>query len=92
MSATKQFQKFCKKSKGNDVGSLLQFLTGSNIIICDTVTVTFTNVDSTTQYWCVRGVGGGGLLIYSLSYHAINLPILFQLAEEFMVLLNDKES
>ena len=36
---------FVKSLKGNDAGSLLQFLTGSNIIICGTITVTFTNVE-----------------------------------------------
>ena len=42
-SATQQisfehFKRFVKSLNGNDLGSLLHFLTGNNIIICDTIT------------------------------------------------------
>ena len=41
-SSFEHFKRFVKSLNGNNLGSLLKFLTGSNIIICDTITVTFT--------------------------------------------------
>ena len=51
-------------------GSLLQFLTGSDITISDTVTVTFTNVDGTTGCPIVQTCGS------SLELMTMSLPVL----------------
>ena len=63
------------------MGMILGFLTGSDIIICDTIAVTFTNVDGTT--------------FSVLSFKLVELSTYqyySELAEEFMALLNDRES
>ena len=84
-SSFEHFKRFVKSLNGNDLGSLLQFLTGSNIIICDTITVTFTKLDGTARSPIVH-----------TCRPTLELPSTYQyyneLAEGFMALLNDKES
>ena len=84
-SSFEHFKRFVKSLNGNDLGSLLQFLTGSNIIICDTITVSFTKLDGTARRPIVHTCGP-----------TLELPSTYQycgeLAEEFTALLNDKES
>lgn len=79
------FKRFVKSLNANDLGGLLQFLTGSNIIVCETITVTFTTLDGTARRPVVHTCGP-----------SLELPSTYQcyneLAEEFTALLNDKES
>ena len=69
-----------KSLNGNDLGSLLQFLTGSNIIIY----VTFTNVDGNT---CCPFVQTCGSTLELIDYHQLINIHYNELAEEFMALL-----
>ena len=70
---------------GSDLGDLLQFLTGSSIILCKTVTVTFTTVEGKSRRPIVHTCGP-----------SLELPSTYQcyneLAEEFTTLLNAKDS
>ena len=84
-SSFEHFKRFVKSLNGNDLGSLLQFLTGSNIIICDTITVTFTKLDGTARRPIVHTCGPTLELPSTYQYYG-------ELAEEFTALLNDKES
>ena len=45
LSSFENFKRFVKSLNGNDLGSLLQFLTEGNII-CDTIAATFTKVEA----------------------------------------------
>ena len=84
-TAFEHFKRFVKSLNGNDLGSFLQFLTGSNIIICDTIKVTFTKLEGTGRRPIVHTCGP-----------TLELPSTYQyyneLAEEFTALLNDKNS
>ena len=63
----------------------MQVLTRSNIIVSETITVTFTTLDGTARRPVVHTCGP-----------SLELPSTYQcyneLAEEFTALLNDKES
>ena len=84
-SSLEYFKRSIKSLNGNDLGSLLQFLLGSNIIICDTITITFTKLYGTARRPIVLSCGP--TLGLSSTYRYYN-----ELAEEFTALLNDKES
>ena len=67
LSATEQssfehIKTFVKGLNRNVVGFPLQFWTGSNIIDCDTITVTFTNVDGTTGCPIIKTPGSTHLI------------------------------
>ena len=84
-NSMEHFKRFVKSLTGNDLGSLLQFLTGSNIIVCEMITVTFTTLDGKTRRPFVHTCGP-----------TLELPSTYQcyneLAEEFTALLNAKDS
>ena len=84
-SSLEYFKRFIKSLNGNDLGSLLQFLLGSNIIICDTITITFTKLYGTARRPIVLTCGP--TLELPSTYRYYN-----ELAEEFTAVLNDKES
>ena len=42
---------------GSDFGGLIQFLTGSNIILCETITVTFTTLEGKSRWPIVHTCG-----------------------------------
>ena len=70
---------------GSDLGDLLQFLTGSNIILCKTITITFTTLEGKSRRAIVHTCGP-----------SLELPSTYQcyneLAEGFTALLNAKDS
>ena len=70
---------------GSDLGGLLQFLTGSNIILCKTITVTFTTLEGKSCRPIVHTCGPS--LVLPSFYQCYN-----KLAEEFTALLNAKDS
>ena len=78
------FKRFVKNLSDNDLVGLLQFLTGSNIIVCETISVTFTTLDGNTRRPIVH-----------TCEPTLELPSAYQcyneLAEEFMALLNAKD-
>ena len=51
------FKRFVKNLSDNDFVSLLQFLTGSNVIVCETISVTFTTLDGNTRRPIVHTCG-----------------------------------
>ena len=51
------FKGFVKNLSDNDFVSLLQFLTGSNVIVCETISVTFTTLDGNTRRPIVHTCG-----------------------------------
>ena len=84
-NSLEHFKRFVKSLNGNDLGGLLQFLTGSNIILCETVTVTFTTLEGKSRRPIVHTCGP-----------SLELPSTYQcyneLAEEFTAILNAKDS
>ena len=84
-NSLEHFKRFVKNLSDNDLVGLLQFLTGSNIIVCETISVTFTTLDGNTRRPIVHTCGP-----------TLELPSTYQcyneLAEEFMALLNAKDS
>lgn len=79
------FKKYVRNLDGGELSTLLQFLTGSNIITCDTIEITFTTLQGTGRRPIVHTCGP-----------SLELPSTFlcynELAEEFAALLQDKES
>lgn len=67
------------------LGTFYSFLTGSSIILCKTITVTFTTVEGKSRRPIVHTCGP-----------SLELPSTYQyyneLAEEFTALLNAKDS
>ena len=84
-NSLEHFKRFVKSLNGNDLGGLLQFLTGSNIILCETVPVTFTTLEGKSRRPIVHTCGP-----------SLELPSTYQcyneLAEEFTAILNAKDS
>ena len=84
-NSLEHFKRFVKNLSDNDHVGLSQFLTGSNIIVCETIGVTFTTLDGNTRRPIVHTCGP-----------TLELPSTYQcyneLAEEFMALLNAKDS
>ena len=84
-NSLEHFKRFVKSLNGNDLGGLLQFLTGSNIILCETVPVTFTTLEGKSRQPIVHTCGP-----------SLELPSTYQcyneLAEEFTAILNAKDS
>ena len=84
-NSLEHFKRFVKSLNGNDLGGPLQFLTGSNIILCETVTVTFTTLEGKSRRPIVHTCGP-----------SLELPSTYQcyneLAEEFTAILNAKDS
>ena len=84
-NSLEHFKRFVKSVDGNDLGGLLQFLTGSNIILCETVPVTFTTLEGKSRRPIVHTCGP-----------SLELPSTYQcyneLAEEFTAILNAKDS
>ena len=84
-NSLEHFKRFVKSLNGNDLGGLLQFLTGSNIILCETVTVTFTTLEGKSRRPIVHTCGPS--LELPSTYQSYN-----ELAEEFTAILNAKDS
>ena len=84
-NSEEDFKRLVQSLNGSDLGDLLQFLTGSSIILCKTVTVTFTTVEGKSRRPIVHTCGP-----------SLELPSTYQyyneLAEEFTTLLNAKDS
>ena len=84
-NSLEHFKRFVKSLNGSDLGGLLQFLTGSNIILCETIAVTFTTLEGKSRRPIVHTCGP-----------SLELPSTYQcyneLAEEFTALLNAKDS
>ena len=84
-NSLEHFKRFVKSLNGNDLGGLLQFLTGSNIILSETVPVTFTALGGKSRRPIVHTCGP-----------SLELPSTYQcyneLGEEFTAILNAKDS
>lgn len=70
---------------GGELSTLLQFLSGSNMITCDNIEVKFTTLEGTGRRPIVHTCGPS--LELPSTYVCYN-----ELAEEFAALLHDKES
>ena len=84
-NSLEDFKRFVQSLNGSDLGDFLQFLTGSNIILCKTITVTFTTLEGKSR-WPIVHTCGPSLELPS-TYQCYN-----ELAEEFTALLNAKDS
>ncbi|KAK2559076.1 hypothetical protein P5673_018721 [Acropora cervicornis] len=78
-------KQYIKTLPSGELENPLQFLTGSNIITCENIDVTFTTLDGTTRRPVVHTCGPS--LELPSTYHCYN-----ELQEEFTALLHDKES
>lgn len=56
-NSLEDFKRFVQSLNGSDLGGLLQFLTGSNIILCKTITVTFTTLEGKSRRPIVHTCG-----------------------------------
>lgn len=79
------FKRFVKNLSDNDLVGLLQFLTGRNINVCETISVTFTTLNGNTRPPIVHTCGP--TLEIPSTYQCYN-----ELAEELMALLIAKDS
>lgn len=79
------FKRYIKNLEGNALGNFLQFLTGSDIIVCDTISVTFTALDGMARRPVVHTCGP--TLELPTTYQSYN-----ELAEEFTSIVRDQQA
>jgi len=79
------FKRFIRNLERKDLSKLLQFMTGSDVIVCDRIDISFSNLDGNARRPIVRTCGP--TLELPSTYKSYN-----DLAEEFTSLLNDKEA
>ena len=79
------FKKYIRSLQGSSLSVFLQFITGSDIISCDSIEVTFSALDGTSRRPVAHTCGP--LLEIPSSYQSYN-----ELSEEFSELLQNKEA
>lgn len=79
------FKRFIRHLEGKALAEFLQFVTGSDVIICDSIAVTFLQVDGVARRPVIHTCGP-----------SVELPSTYQsyneLAEEFNALLREREA
>lgn len=84
-SSLDHLKRYVRNLEGNALGNFLQFLTGSDIIVCDSISVTFTQLDGMTRRPVAHTCGP--LLELPSTYQSYN-----ELAEELTSILRDKQA
>lgn len=79
------FKKYIRSLQGSSLSVFLQFITGSDIISCDSIEVTFSALEGTSRRPVAHTCGP--LLEIPSSYQSYN-----ELSEEFSELLQNKEA